>query len=241
MIGAGKSSLATILGEELQVPVYYESVEDNPVLPLFYKDPNKYAFLLQIFFLNKRFSAMKKALRINNSIMDRSILEDSLLFHTNAELGRVGETKSDSDVVVDMYDGLLDNMLEEIEELPKKAPDLVIGIKASYETIIGRIEKRGRDYEQVSKDPSLESYYKLLIDKYADWFDHFEENNPHSNLIVIDGDKYDFIDKPKDRDKVISDIMAKLYDCGLIKDTDYDQYSNALVTKMMDKVADKIV
>ena len=43
MIGAGKSSLATILGEELQVPVYYESVEDNPVLPLFYKDPNKYA------------------------------------------------------------------------------------------------------------------------------------------------------------------------------------------------------
>lgn len=52
-IGAGKSSLAAALGEHLGTEVFYEAVDNNPVLDLYYQDPKKYAFLLQIFFLNK--------------------------------------------------------------------------------------------------------------------------------------------------------------------------------------------
>ncbi len=49
-IGAGKTSLTTILAQHLQAPAFYESVDDNEILPLFYENPRKYAFLLQIYF-----------------------------------------------------------------------------------------------------------------------------------------------------------------------------------------------
>ena len=51
-IGAGKSSLTDLIAEKLNSPAYYESIEDNKVLPLFYANPKKYAFLLQIYFFN---------------------------------------------------------------------------------------------------------------------------------------------------------------------------------------------
>ena len=84
-IGAGKSSLTAMLAEHLGSEAFYESVEDNEVLPLFYAEPQKYAFLLQIYFLNKRFDSIKRALSDKNNVLDRSIYEDSLLFHLNAD------------------------------------------------------------------------------------------------------------------------------------------------------------
>lgn len=63
-IGAGKSSLAAALGQHLGTDVFYEAVDNNPVLDLYYQDPKKYAFLLQIFFLNKRFQSIKKPIRL---------------------------------------------------------------------------------------------------------------------------------------------------------------------------------
>nr|OTP54126.1 deoxyguanosine kinase [Enterococcus termitis] len=85
-IGAGKSSLTEIISEHLGSDAFYESVDDNEVLPLFYADPKKYAFLLQIYFLNKRFDSIKQALSHENNVLDRSIYEDSLLFHLNAHI-----------------------------------------------------------------------------------------------------------------------------------------------------------
>ncbi|HBC89991.1 MAG TPA: deoxynucleoside kinase, partial [Lactococcus sp.] len=99
-IGAGKSSLTKMLAEELGTEAFYESVEDNEVLPLFYREPQKYAFLLQIYFLNKRFESIKSALLHDNNVLDRSIYEDSLLFHLNADLGRA------TAIEVEVYDSL---------------------------------------------------------------------------------------------------------------------------------------
>lgn len=76
-IGAGKTSLTTLLAGHLNAPAFYESVDDNEILPLFYKDPKKYAFLLQIYFLNKRLDSIKEANINKHSVMDRSIFEDS--------------------------------------------------------------------------------------------------------------------------------------------------------------------
>ena len=70
-IGAGKSSLTALLANHLGSQAYYESVDDNEVLPLFYADPNKYAFLLQIYFLNKRFDSIKKAMQEDNNVLDQ--------------------------------------------------------------------------------------------------------------------------------------------------------------------------
>ena len=79
-IGAGKSSLTGILSKYLGTNPFYESVDDNPVLPLFYENPKKYAFLLQVYFLNTRFQSIKSALTDDNNVLDRSIYEDALFF-----------------------------------------------------------------------------------------------------------------------------------------------------------------
>ncbi|MBO0440697.1 deoxynucleoside kinase [Candidatus Enterococcus ikei] len=200
-IGAGKSSLTEIISEHLGSDAFYESVEDNEVLPLFYEDPKKYAFLLQIYFLNKRFDSIKQALSHENNVLDRSIYEDSLLFHLNADLGRANDTE------VKVYDSLLENMLQELPYAAhKKRPDLLVHIKISFPKMLERIQKRGRVYEQVEKDPSLYDYYKKLNERYEQWFEEYNE----SPKIQIDGDKYDFIENEEAKKQVIQLIENKL-------------------------------
>lgn len=200
-IGAGKSSLTEMLAEELKTQAFYESVDDNKVLPLFYENPQKYAFLLQIYFLNKRFDSIKRALSDNNNVLDRSIYEDSLLFHLNADLGRADETE------VEVYDDLINNMLEEIDSLSfKKRPDLLIHVKVSFDKMLERIKKRGRQFEQLEYDPSLYDYYKELNSRYDTWFEDFDI----CPKIQIDGDKYDFVEDEQSKIHVLQQIKEKL-------------------------------
>lgn len=200
-IGAGKSSLSQMIADELNSEVFYESVEDNEILPLFYKDPEKYSFLLQIYFLNKRFESIKKALVHENNVLDRSIYEDSLLFHLNADLGRA----SDQEVAV--YDELLENMMEELPYAAhKKHPDLLVHIKVSLPTMLDRIKKRNRPYEQLEFDPTLYDYYKELNTRYEAWFEQYDE----SPKIQIDGDKYNFVEDEDAAKLVIKDVLEIL-------------------------------
>ncbi|KRL56338.1 MAG: deoxynucleoside kinase [Furfurilactobacillus sp.] len=200
-IGAGKTSLTDLLASHLHTQAFYESVEDNPILPLFYKDPKKYAFLLQIYFLNKRMDSIKASFADDESVMDRSIYEDSLLFHLNADLGRSTETE------VDIYDSLLENMMQELPDAPhEKNPDLLIHIDISFDTMLQRIQKRGREYEQIDNDPSLYEYYKQLNDRYTAWYNNYD----HGPKMRIDGDKYDFVEDPDAANAVLAQIDAKL-------------------------------
>ncbi len=200
-IGAGKTSLTTLLAEHLNAPAFYESVDDNEILPLFYKDPKKYAFLLQIYFLNKRLDSIKEANANQFSVMDRSIFEDSLLFHLNADLGRSTETE------VEIYDSLLHNMMEPISGSDfQKNPDLLIYIKVSFETMLQRIKKRGRSFEQIETDESLYAYYQELNQRYVKWYADYDL----SPKMMIDGDKYDFIADDEARAAVLAAVDQKL-------------------------------
>ncbi|GAA6112685.1 MAG: deoxynucleoside kinase [Apilactobacillus sp.] len=205
-IGAGKTSLTKLLSEHLGSTGYYESVDDNEILPLFYKDPKKYAFLLQIYFLNTRLNNIEKAQHEKLSVMDRSIYEDSLLFRLNADMQRATSTEAD------IYDSLLDNMMEEIPGSPnQKNPDLLIHINISFETMLKRIQKRGRSYEQVDKDPELYDYYKDLNQRYDDWYANYDL----SPKMEIDGDKLDFIESEDDLAKVLKQIDEKIAELQL--------------------------
>lgn len=200
-IGAGKTSLTRMLSEHLGTPAYYESVEHNQILPLFYKDPKKYAFLLQIDFLNRRMADIKKAWQNSESVLDCSIFEDSLLFHLNADLGRATETE------VSIYDSLLQNMMQEMPHMDhSKNPDLLIHINISFETMLKRIEKRGRSFEQIDNDPDLYQYYKDLNTRYQQWYQDYDK----SPKIKIDGNQYDFVENDADKHKVIDMIDAKV-------------------------------
>ncbi|MCO5424508.1 deoxynucleoside kinase [Enterococcus faecalis] len=200
-IGAGKSSLTALIANRLGSEAFYESVDDNEVLPLFYAEPEKYAFLLQIYFLNKRFDSIKQALTHENNVLDRSIYEDSLLFHLNADLGRANETE------VKVYDDLLQNMLQELPYVAhKKRPDLLVHIRISFPKMLERIKKRGRPYEQIETDPTLYDYYQMLNERYDQWYEDYDE----SPKIQIDGDKYDFVEDPEACQYVLALIEKKI-------------------------------
>ena len=203
-IGAGKSSLAKLLGEHFNSDVFYESVDDNPILPLFYTatdeeiQTKRYPFLLQLHFLNTRFKSIKKALVNDNNVLDRSIYEDLYFAKVNMDLGRINELE------FNLYEGLLNNMMEEIEELPKKSPDLMIYLSGSFEKTLERIQKRGREYEL---DENLRDYYFKLYEGYEDWVDnHYNA----SHVLKINIDEFDYVNNEEDKQKVLAVIETKL-------------------------------
>ena len=203
-IGGGKSSLAKILSEHLNSEAFYESVDDNPILPLFYTaskeeiNLNRYPFLLQLWFLNTRFKSIKRALTDKNNVLDRSIYEDLYFCQVNYELGRISELE------FEIYKSLLNNMLEELDELPKKAPDLMIYLKGNFETFLSRIVGRGREYEL---DEELYDYYYKLWQGYDNWI---QEHYTLSEVVVIDIDKYDYVNNQEDKKEVLKLITDAL-------------------------------
>lgn len=205
-IGAGKRSLAAALGEHLGTEVFYEAVDDNPVLDLYYQDPKKYAFLLQIFFLNKRFQSIKEAYKADNNILDRSIFEDELFLTLNYKNGNVTKTE------LDIYKELLANMLEELDGMPKKVPDLLIYIDVSFEKMLERIRKRGRSFEQITDNPELYEYYQQVHGEYPAWYDNYDV----SPKIRIDGDKLDFVNNVEDLQHVFYMVDRELEKLRLI-------------------------
>lgn len=184
MIGVGKTTLTAKIADHLHTKAFFEPVGENPVLPLYYKDPKQYGFLLQIYFLNKRFSMIKQALSDDNNVLDRSIYEDALFTKENNAEGNISDTE------LDVYLKLLDNMMSDLNRLPKKAPDLMVYSETSFETILYRIKKRGRNYEQIDNNPELKDYYYKMWNAYQDWYQEYDA----SPKMKIDLDKYDLED-----------------------------------------------
>ena len=134
----------------------------------------------------------------DNNVLDRSIYEDWYFAKVNMELGRISELE------FNMYERLLDNMMEELNEMPKKSPDLMVYLSGSFETILNRINKRGRGYELA---PDLVKYYKKLWEGYDDWvFNHYSA----SQVLVIDIDKYDYVNNENDAKEILELIENKL-------------------------------
>lgn len=204
MIGLGKSSVSKVLGEHFNSEVFYESVDDNPLLPLFYSESEeeiqkkRYPFLLQLYFLNTRFKSIKEALYADNNVLDRSIYEDWYFAKKNMELDRISELE------MKIYEDLLENMMEELKEIPKKAPDLMVYLKGSFDTVINRIKLRGREFEV---DDSLMEYYKFLWEGYDYWV-----NNCYSasDVVIIDMDKLDIVNSEEDKKELIRLVEEKL-------------------------------
>ena len=200
MIGIGKTTTSKMLGKETGLKVYYESVEGNKVLPLFYtsskeeKEKYRYPFLLQLSFLRSRFHAIKEALKNDNAIMDRSIYEDYYFARKNFELGNINEME------MDLYEGLLSEMMDELNLLTKKSPDVMVYLHGSFETVLNRIKERGRSFEL---DSELVSYYKFLYDGYDEWVHSSYKASP---IISIDVDKKDIVYNESDKKEFLEEL-----------------------------------
>ena len=201
MIGVGKTTLTGKIAEHLNTKAYYEPVGENPVLLLYYANPKQYGFLLQIYFLKKRFSMIKQALSDDNNVLDRSIYEDALFTRENNAEGNISDTE------LEVYLKLLDNMMADLNRLPKKAPDLMVYSETDFETILYRIKKRGRDYEQIDKNPELKDYYDKMWNAYKDWYRDYDA----SPKMKINLEKYDLED-PQNVKTVLGLIDDRLKD-----------------------------
>lgn len=204
MIGLGKTSVATLLGKSLGSDVFFESVDENPILPLFYTstpeeiERKRYPFLLQLYFLDTRFKAIKQALTQRKNVLDRSIYEDWYFAKVNRELGRI------SDLEFSIYENLAGNMMQELEEPPKKSPDLMVYLKGSFETVLHRIGSCGRDFEQ---DPALIEYYRTLWSGYDDWVMNYYNA---SQVLIVDMDVTDVVGRPGDAERLVQDVKRQL-------------------------------
>lgn len=202
MIGVGKSSVAGLIAKDMGTEVFYEQVDDNEILPLYYtaspeeQEAKRYPFLLQLEFLNSRFSDIKNALYHRHNVIDRSIYEDWYFAKINHLNGNISDTE------FKIYEKLLTNMLEELDGLPKKAPDLMIYLHASFETILYRIGLRGREFEQ---DNDLVAYYYQLWEGYNDWIDnHYSA----SQVLKINMDELDIVNNEEDAQRLLDQVKG---------------------------------
>ena len=190
-VGVGKTSLMDILVKEFNYVSFLEPVAENPLLDKFYHNRKRYAFPLQIYFLNKRFEVLKSAAKLKNTVMDRSIYGDVIFAKL---LWQSGDMENEEYV---LYKELLANMLEHIE-----APKLMIYLKSGIDEVVGKIKKRGRDYEQIVE----REYWENLNGEYEEYFQSYDV----SPLLVINVDGLDYVNNEVDRKHVLKLIKDKL-------------------------------
>ena len=192
-IGCGKTTLTKMLAKHYGWEPRFETVEFNPYLADFYADMARWAFNLQVFFLNKRFQDIVEISKSDAWIIqDRTIYEDARIFAANLH-----DQGFLSDRDFDNYTDLFDLMMSLV-----KMPDLTIYIRASIPTLVSQIQKRGRDYEQTMQI----DYLQGLSDKYEKWISEYK-----GRLLIIDGDKIKFGDNPQDFQWVTDHIDAELF------------------------------
>jgi deoxyadenosine/deoxycytidine kinase len=180
-IGAGKTTLTDWLAARLKWDPHYESVSDNPFLEDFYADMHRWAFHLQIYFLQSRYKAHLSVMEGTRGVVqDRTIWEDVEIFARNLyQMGHLSEREWLS------YSALFHNMCQFL-----KKPDVLIYLRASLPTLQKRIKMRGRAYEQ-SIDPN---YLVQLNDLYEGWISRIKD----VPVIVVESDYLDIhTDKAK--------------------------------------------
>lgn len=192
-IGAGKTTLAQLLSTHYGWEVLYEAVEGNPYLADFYEDMERWAFNLQIYFLNSRFEQVKIIREATHSIIqDRTIYEDAYIFATN--LYRNG-TMSERDYQT--YRTLFENMVSLV-----RPPDLMIYLHADLPKLMAQIQKRGRSFEQSISEAYLRSLNEL--------YEEFAATYRVGKLLVIDVNNLDYTARPNDLTGIIRQIDERL-------------------------------
>ena len=193
-IGAGKTTLTKLLAKHYNWKPHFESVDENPYLDDFYGEMERWSFNLQVYFLNSRFRQILELRQTGKKIIqDRTIYEDANIFAPNLHaMGLM--TNRDYSNYSSLFE-LMENLVT--------PPDLLIYLRASIETLVGQIHKRGRDYENsISID-----YLSRLNERYEAWISTYEKGK----LLIIDVDNLNFVDNPEDLASIIERIDAQIH------------------------------
>ncbi|MBN1558984.1 deoxynucleoside kinase [candidate division KSB1 bacterium] len=187
VIGVGKTSLTTLMGEYLNAQMIYEQPEENPFLQDFYREPRRFAFQTQLFFLLSRYRQQQESFQTDlfheYTIADYLFAKDRIFAHLNLE-----------DRELFLYDRVA-SLLE--RDVPK--PDLVVYLQSTNGRLLENIRKRGRSYEKsISAD-----YIKSLNEAYNRFFFHYND----TPLLVINATEIDFVNSRQDFLDLVNQIM----------------------------------
>jgi deoxyguanosine kinase len=185
-LGVGKTSLARLLAERINAKAILEETEENPFLLNFYKDPVRFAFQTQIYFLLRRFQRQDE---INQIDLFKRVVVSDFLFDKDRIFARFN--------LDDREFGLYEQMFHLLKASVIK-PDLVIFLQARVDILKERIRKRDREYE---KTISLK-YLEQINQAFNDFFFHYTE----TPLLVINASYIDFVNVPSDLDELVLEI-----------------------------------
>ncbi len=190
-IGAGKTSLATKIAEDFNAKTVLERFADNPFLPKFYEDQNRFAFPLEMSFLADRYKQLSDDLSQFDLFKDFVIAD----YHIFKSLIFAKITLSEDEYR--LYRTLFDIVYM---EMPK--PDLYIYLYQNSERLLQNIKKRGRDYEQ--KIPA--SYLDKINSGYLDYI----KSQTELNVLIIDVSDRDFLKNQEDYLYILEKIQGKI-------------------------------
>ncbi len=193
-IGSGKTTLTRMLCEHYKWTPRFEPVDHNPYLADFYEDMERWSFNVQVYFLNKRFRDVVEISRSNDVIVqDRTIYEDANIFAPNLhDMGLMSSRDFEN------YSDLFSLMISLV-----KAPDLLIYLRSSVPNVVGKIQKRGREYESSIRI----DYLNGLNERYEKWISGYKDGK----LLILDVDKLNFEEEPADFSTVCDLITAQLH------------------------------
>ena len=193
-IGSGKSTLTRMLARHYGWEARFEAVDHNPYLEDYYRDIHRWSFNLEVFFLKERFRDLIDISQSTHTIVqDRTIFEGVYVFmQNNKAMGNL------SDRDYETYMELFEQMMTVV-----RYPDLMIYLRASVPHLVGNIQKRGREYEQMMKLDYLENLNRR--------YDDFIYNMYKGRVMVIEKDELDYQNNPKDFAKIIDRIDSTLF------------------------------
>lgn len=178
LIGVGKTSLARRLAEHYAVNTLLENPGGNPFLARFYENPARYALSTQLFFLFQRIDEVRELAQMdlfhNTTVTDYLFDKDVLFARLN--LG---------DDEFALYQNIYRNLAPHAP-----APDLVIYLQASLESLIERVRRRAIPYEQQIAD----SYLERLSQAYSDFFYHYDM----APVFIVNSENLNFVDSDED-------------------------------------------
>ena len=185
-IGAGKTSLVNLLGEQFDAQLIREVDDENPFIRKFYQDRGSYGFQTQIFFLLNRYNQYM-------GLTQRNLFSSVVLVDYLFQRDRLFANLNLNDQELKLYDQIYSLLMNKV---PK--PDLVIYLQASSEVLRSRIEKRAREYEAFL-DPD---YLDKVNKSFNNYFFYYSE----TPLLVINTNEIDFVDKKCDLEELINKI-----------------------------------
>ncbi len=185
-IGVGKTSLARILADKLDARLVKEEFDENPFLPDFYREPERYAFQTQLFFLLSRYrqqlELQQTELFTQRIVSDYMFAKDRLFASLNLD-----------DKEMSLY-----NTVANLLEKNVAYPDLVIFLQSDTDRLMENIRKRGREYEMTIDW----NYIDALNQIYNEYFFRYDK----SSLLIINTNNIDFVHNKDDLKEILDFI-----------------------------------